>query len=86
MFVVLGASGHTGQVVAKNLLAAGQKVRVVGRSAERLQSLAGEGAEIFVADATDAPALTRAFKGAEGAYVMVPPELTSNDYAHFRSG
>ncbi|MFZ0480791.1 MAG: NmrA family NAD(P)-binding protein [Terriglobales bacterium] len=84
MFVVLGASGHTGQVVAKNLLAAGQKVRVVGRSAERLQSLAGEGAEIFVADATDAPALTRAFKGAEGAYVMVPPELTSNDYRAFQ--
>ena len=80
MFVVLGASGHTGQVVAKNILAAGQKVRVVGRSAERLQSMAGEGAEIFVGDATDASALTKAFNGADGAYVMIPPDLTSNDY------
>jgi uncharacterized protein YbjT (DUF2867 family) len=34
MFVVLGASGHTGAVVAKNLIAGGQKVRVVRRSAE----------------------------------------------------
>jgi uncharacterized protein YbjT (DUF2867 family) len=50
MFVVLGASGHTGAVVAKNLIAGGQKVRVVGRSAEHLQSLA-RGAEAFTADA-----------------------------------
>jgi len=31
MYVVLGASGNTGHAVAKNLLARGQKVRVVGR-------------------------------------------------------
>jgi len=29
MYVILGASGHTGQIVAKSLLARGQKVRVV---------------------------------------------------------
>ncbi len=84
MFVVLGASGHTGHVVAKNLLAAGQKVRVVGRSADRLQKLAAEGAETFVADATDAPALTRAFKGAEAAYVLIPPNPTSNEYRAYQ--
>ncbi|MGA9526934.1 MAG: NmrA family NAD(P)-binding protein, partial [Terriglobales bacterium] len=84
MYVVLGASGHTGHVVAKNLLAAGEKVRVVGRSADRLQTLAGEGAEIFVADAADAAALSKAFKGAEGAYVMVPPDVTGNDYRGFQ--
>ncbi|MFZ1917003.1 MAG: NmrA family NAD(P)-binding protein [Terriglobales bacterium] len=80
MYVVLGASGHTGEVVARNLLAAGQKVRVVGRSADRLQNLAAKGAETFVADASDAPALTRAFKGAEAAYVLIPPNPTSNEY------
>ena len=80
MFVVLGASGHTGHVVAKNLLDQGQKVRVVGRSAERLQNLAGKGAEVFVADATDAPALTKAFRGADAAYVLIPPNPTSSDY------
>ncbi len=84
MYVVLGASGHTGQVVAKNLLAAGQKVRVVGRSADRLQSLAAKGAEIFVADAADAQALTRALKGSEAAYVLIPPNPTSNDYRAFQ--
>jgi uncharacterized protein YbjT (DUF2867 family) len=84
MFVVLGASGHTGHVVANNLLARGQKVRVVGRSADRLQSLAAKGAEVSVADATDAPALTKALRGADAAYVLVPPELSGSNYRAFQ--
>jgi len=84
MYVVLGASGHTGHVVAKNLLARGQKVRVVGRRADRLQSLATEGAEIAVADATEAPALTKALKGADSVYLLVPPDITSNDFRTYQ--
>jgi uncharacterized protein YbjT (DUF2867 family) len=84
MFVVLGASGHTGHVVAKSLLDRGQKVRVVGRSADRLQNLAALGAEVFSADAVDASALTKAFGGAEGAYVLVPPDVTNNDYRAYQ--
>jgi len=84
MYVVLGASGNTGHAVAKNLLARGQKVRVVGRNAARLQSLAAEGAEIFIGDATDAAALTKAFHGADSAYVMIPPDAASNDFRAFQ--
>ena len=79
MHVVLGASGNTGHVVAKNLLARQQKVRVVGRNAAHLQPHAAQGAEIFIGDATDAAALTKAFQNADTAYVMIPPNLTSND-------
>ena len=79
MYVVLGASGNTGHVVANNLLARGQKVRVVGRNAAHLQPLAAKGAETFIADATDAQALAQAFQQADGAYVMIPPNPTSND-------
>jgi uncharacterized protein YbjT (DUF2867 family) len=79
MYVVLGASGHTGQIVATNLLASGQKVRVVGRNAAHLQTLAAKGAEPFVADVTDAVALAKAFHQADSAYVMIPPNTTSND-------
>src|SRR5271167_4020967 len=84
MYVVLGASGNTGHVVAKNLLARGQKVRVVGRNAAHLQPLAAEGAEIFIGDAADASALTRAFHQADSAYVMIPPNNTSNDFRAFQ--
>ena len=79
MYVVLGASGHTGHVVASNLLAGGQKVRVVGRNAAHLQPLAAKGAETFIADATDAGALVKAFHQADSAYVMIPPNPTSKD-------
>ena len=84
MYAVLGASGNTGQVVAKNLLARWQKVRVVGRNAARLQPLAADGAEVFVGDVTDVQSLTRAFKGADSAYVMIPPNPTSNDFRAFQ--
>jgi uncharacterized protein YbjT (DUF2867 family) len=79
MYVVIGATGNTGSVVAKQLLAHEQKVRAIGRSADRLQALAQLGAELFVADSTDAAALTRAFSGAQAVYLMIPPELGSQD-------
>jgi uncharacterized protein YbjT (DUF2867 family) len=84
MYVVLGASGHTGRAVADNLLDRGQKVRVVGRNAERLQDHTARGAEVSIADATDGPALTKAFKGADAAYVLVPPDSTSSNYRAFQ--
>jgi uncharacterized protein YbjT (DUF2867 family) len=84
MYVVLGANGHTGRVVAKNLLEHGQKVRVVGRSAERLRNFAARGAEVSIADAMDAPSLTKAFKDAEAAYVLIPPDTTSSNYRAFQ--
>jgi len=79
MYVILGASGNTGSVVAGKLLAKGQKVRVVGRDAKRLESLARSGAEVAIADATDAAALTKAFAGAEAVYALIPPNVTLDD-------
>lgn len=79
MYVVLGATGHTGKIVALDLLAAGKKVRAVGRNAERLHTLETRGALPFVADVTDSAALTQAFSGAEGVYAMIPPNVTIPD-------
>ena len=79
MYVVLGASGNTGHVVANNLLTAGQKVRVVGRNSAHLQPLAAQGAETFIADVTEAGALAKAFHQADAAYVMIPPNPASTD-------
>ncbi len=79
MYVVLGASGNTGHVVAKNLLARQKEVRVVGRTAAHLQPFASQGAETFIGDVTDASALTKGLQQADSAYVMIPPNLTSKD-------
>jgi uncharacterized protein YbjT (DUF2867 family) len=79
MYVITGATGNTGKVVAERLLAQGKKVRAVSRSAEHLQALAAKGVEPFVAEITDQAALSNAFAGAEGVYAMIPPNVTASD-------
>ncbi|MGB8130669.1 MAG: NmrA family NAD(P)-binding protein [Candidatus Angelobacter sp.] len=80
MYVVTGATGNTGHVVASHLLDKKKTVRVIGRSKERLQPLVDRGAEAFVADLSDQAALTEAFTGAEGVYAMIPPNGTSQEF------
>jgi uncharacterized protein YbjT (DUF2867 family) len=79
MYVVLGATGNTGSVVAKKLLERGEKVRAVGRDAGKLASLTQSGAEGAAADASDALALTRIFEGAKAAYILLPPRAKDPD-------
>src|SRR6266849_5532814 len=80
MYVILGATGNTGSVISNSLLIKGEKVRVVGRDATRLQRFVRKGAEALTANVNDAAALTDAFKGARAAYLMLPPSMTSQDY------
>ncbi len=85
MYVITGATGNTGSEVTKKLLAQGEQVRVVGRSAKRLEPLVEKGAEAFVADIADAGALTKAFSGAKAVYAMIPPDVSSPDVlAHYQ--
>ncbi|MBS0169584.1 MAG: NAD(P)H-binding protein [Nitrospira sp.] len=80
MFVVLGVTGHTGKVVAETLLARKQPVRVVVRSADQGGAWRTKGAEVAVASLDDVPALTRAFQGASGLYVLVPPNYGASSW------
>jgi len=79
MYAILGATGHTGSVAADKLLAAGQKVCVIGRDAKRLQRFTQKGAEAVVADATDAAALEKALDGARAVYALIPPNIGAPD-------
>jgi uncharacterized protein YbjT (DUF2867 family) len=78
-YVILGATGNTGSIVANSLLSKGKKVRVVGRDAGRLQCFVGKGAEAFTGDVSDAVALTKAFRGARAAYLLLPPITSRED-------
>src|ERR1700719_365633 len=78
IYVILGASGNTGSIIADSLLSKDKKVRVVGRDAGRLQCFVRKGAEAFTGDVSDGAALTKAFGGARAAYLMLPP-LTSRE-------
>jgi uncharacterized protein YbjT (DUF2867 family) len=78
-YVILGASGNTGSIIADFLLRKGEKVRVVGRDVGRLQRFVRQGAQAFAADTSDAAALTKAFGGARAAYLMLPPITSRED-------
>lgn len=79
MYVIMGATGNTGRPAATALLAAGHRVRVLGRDAARLAPLVELGAEALVGDPGDAAFLTRAFTGATAAYVLVAPDAVAPD-------
>jgi uncharacterized protein YbjT (DUF2867 family) len=79
MYVILGATGNTGSIIADFLLSKGRRVRVVGRDAGRLQRFVRKGAEAFTANMSDAAALTKAFSSARAAYLMLPPITSRED-------
>jgi uncharacterized protein YbjT (DUF2867 family) len=75
----MGSPGRTGGAVARRLLAAGRPVRVIGRSAARLQPLVDLGATPAAGDVADPAFLASAFEGAETVYAMVPPDYAQPD-------
>jgi len=79
MFVITGATGHTGGVAADTLLAQGKAVTVVVRDAQKGAKWREKGAQVAVATLQDEHALGAAFAGAEGAYLMIPPNYQAPD-------
>jgi uncharacterized protein YbjT (DUF2867 family) len=79
MYIITGATGHTGGITAERLLATGAKVRVIGRDAKRMERLSQKGAEAVVADMSDTAALEKAFAGARAVYAMIPPNISAPD-------
>lgn len=80
MYVVAGVTGNTGLVVANKLLDEGKQVRVIARDPNKAEALRARGAEVVRADLDDAQALTRALEGAEGAYLLSPPDAGARDF------
>ncbi len=79
MIVITGATGNTGKPAAEALLAKGEKIRVIGRDASKLQPFVQKGAEAFVGTVEDPAFLRKAFQGATAAYLLIPPDLQTND-------
>jgi uncharacterized protein YbjT (DUF2867 family) len=72
-FVVTGITGQVGGEVARTLLAGGSPVRGVVRDAAKGAAWAQQGCEIALAEMSDPAALSEAFQGAEGVFILPPP-------------
>jgi uncharacterized protein YbjT (DUF2867 family) len=75
MYAITGVTGKVGGAVARALLAGGQSVRAVVRNPEKGQVWKDQGCEIALATIEDEASLTVAFQGAEGVFVLVPPNF-----------
>ncbi len=80
MYVITGASGHTGRNIAEALLQAGKSVKAIARNPEKLSSLAEKGATVVQGDLGDLDFLTAQFTGATAVYLMLPPNFGVTDW------
>ena len=86
MFAITGITGNVGGEVARNLLAAGRPVRAVVRDVRKGEAWAKRGCDLVGANINEAAALTAAFKGSEGVFVLVPPNFDpSPDFREART-
>ena len=75
MLAITGITGQVGGAVARTLLAAHQPVRAVVRDAAKGRTWADKGCDVAVADMNNAAALTAAFKGADGVFILPPSDF-----------
>ena len=76
---VLGATGNIGTALVHHLLGQGHHVTAVARPSARLDALAQAGAATKAGDAHDVAFLTEALRGADAAFLMIPPSVTAPD-------
>jgi uncharacterized protein YbjT (DUF2867 family) len=80
MYVITGATGNTGKIIAEKLLSEGKKVRILSRSEEKAKDLLAKGAELLIGDQKNIDTLLKAFKGAEAVYAMISPDYANKDF------
>ena len=75
MYAITKITGQVGSAVADNLLKQGHKVRAVARDAGKGRFWSDRGCEVALATFENETSLVEAFRGAEGVFVLVPPNF-----------
>lgn len=78
-YIILGASGHIGSVVAEKLLSDGHDIIAVVRDEAKAESLKSAGAEIAAVDVTDTERLRATFQRGRRAFLLNPPAPVTGD-------
>jgi uncharacterized protein YbjT (DUF2867 family) len=73
MFAITGITGKVGAAVARSLISADQSVRAVVRDRSKGAAWAQLGCKIAMAEMSDTEALTAAFEGTAGVFILLPP-------------
>lgn len=79
-YLVAGATGRVGSVVARELIARGNKPVVIVRSEAARDRWKSEGADAVVGSIDDEAFLTSVLEGASGFFVLLPENVQPDDF------
>ncbi len=85
MLTIMGATGNIGSKLADLLLAKDQRIKVIGRSIDRLQTFVDRGATTAEGDASDSDFLAQAFSGSDAVFTMIPPDYGAQDFREYQN-
>jgi uncharacterized protein YbjT (DUF2867 family) len=85
IYAITGATGNIGGRIARELLAEGHEVRVLGRDAAKLEALTKLGAKAFGGQPENVDSLVQAFRGADAVFAMLPPHFGADDYRGYQN-
>lgn len=84
MFVIAGATGKTGRVVAETLLGQHERVRVIVRRQSDAGAFRERGVEVAIGSLDDAAFLEATLVGAKGFYALLPEDPAVADFSAHR--
>jgi uncharacterized protein YbjT (DUF2867 family) len=79
-YLVAGATGRVGSVVARELLAQKHDVHVLVRNLERGAGWAQRGAQVLTGTLEDSDTLAHALEGAAGFFTLLPEDPTAQEF------
>ncbi|ASZ13501.1 NAD(P)H-binding protein [Chitinophaga pendula] len=79
MYIILGATGHIGSAVIRQLVQHGASVTGITSNNDHASQIEKAGATAAVADVRDTETLTRIFKTGKRLYVLNPPAAPHTD-------
>jgi uncharacterized protein YbjT (DUF2867 family) len=74
-YVITGSLGHISKPIAQQLIEAGHNVTVITSNPAKAKEIEALGAKAATGSVEDVGFLTQAFKGADAAYLMIPPNF-----------
>lgn len=81
MDIILGATGHVGSNVAKNLMALGEEITVITHNPNKMAEWTSQGAQVACVDVHETNALNEVFNRGQKLFFLNPPADPSLDDA-----
>lgn len=80
---ITGSLGNVSKPLAEILLNSGHEITIISNNPQKIKDIEAIGAKAMIGSVSDIGFLTDAFKGANAAYLMVPPNWNVSNYVQY---